>query len=33
VYDRDAYLKLPFERRVLPLLAGGPGAGCCLAGW
>ena len=33
VYDRDAYLKLPFERRILPILAGGPGAGCCLAGW
>jgi imidazolonepropionase-like amidohydrolase len=33
VYDRDEYLKLPFERRVLPLLAGGPGTGCCLSGW
>ena len=32
VYDRAAYLKLPFERRVLPLLTGGGGAGCCL-GW
>jgi imidazolonepropionase-like amidohydrolase len=33
VYNRDDYLKLPFERRILPLLAGGPGAGCCLSGW
>ncbi len=33
VYDRNAYMKLPFERRILPLLAGGPGAGCCLSGW
>ena len=33
VYDRADYLKLPFERRVLPLLAGGSGGvGCCL-GW
>lgn len=33
VYDRAEYLKLPFERRVLPLLTGsGTGAGCCL-GW
>ena len=33
VYDRADYLKLPFERRILPLVAGGPGSGCCLAGW
>ncbi|HEY1186635.1 MAG TPA: amidohydrolase family protein, partial [Gemmata sp.] len=32
VYDRADYLKLPFERRILPLLTGGSGAGCCL-GW
>lgn len=31
-YDRDDYLKLPFERRVLPLLGGGNGVGCCM-GW
>ncbi|AWM39965.1 imidazolonepropionase [Gemmata obscuriglobus] len=31
-YDRAEYLKLPFERRVLPLLTGGSGTGCCL-GW
>lgn len=29
VYDRADYLKLPFERRILPLL-GGPGGNCCL---
>jgi imidazolonepropionase-like amidohydrolase len=33
VYSREEYLKLPFERRILPLLAGGPGAGCCLGAW
>jgi imidazolonepropionase-like amidohydrolase len=33
VYSRDDYLKLPFERRILPLIAGGPGSGCCMAGW
>lgn len=32
VYDRSEYLKLPFERRILPLLGGGSGGGCCL-GW
>jgi imidazolonepropionase-like amidohydrolase len=32
VYDRDDYLKLPFERRILPLVGGGGGTGCCL-GW
>ncbi len=33
VYNRDDYLKLPFERRILPLIAGGPGTGCCMTGW
>jgi imidazolonepropionase-like amidohydrolase len=32
VYDRSEYLKLPFERRILPLLGAGDGVGCCL-GW
>jgi imidazolonepropionase-like amidohydrolase len=32
VYLREEYLKLPFERRMLPLLGGGAGVGCCL-GW
>jgi imidazolonepropionase-like amidohydrolase len=32
VYDRAEYEKLPFERRVLPLLGGTGGVGCCL-GW
>jgi len=32
VYDRAEYLKLPFERRILPLLSGSGGVGCCL-GW
>jgi imidazolonepropionase-like amidohydrolase len=32
VYDRAEYLKTPFDRRVLPLLSGGGGPGCCL-GW
>jgi hypothetical protein len=32
VYDRAEYLKLPFERRILPMLGGGSGAGCCM-GW
>jgi imidazolonepropionase-like amidohydrolase len=32
VYDRDEYLKLPFERRILPVIADGGGVGCCL-GW
>ena len=31
VYDRAEYLKLPFERRALPLA--GSGAGCCLGSW
>ena len=30
VYDRAEYLKLPFDRRILPIIAGGPGTGCCL---
>ncbi len=33
VYNRDDYLKLPFDRRILPMIAGGPGTGCCLSGW
>jgi len=32
VFDRKEYLALPIERRVLPLLSGGNGVGCCL-GW
>lgn len=32
VYDRAAYLKLPFARRALPLTGGG-GVGCCLGIW
>jgi imidazolonepropionase-like amidohydrolase len=32
VYDRTEYLKLPFERRALPLVGGGWG-GCCLGAW
>jgi imidazolonepropionase-like amidohydrolase len=32
VFDRAAYLKLPFERRALPLVEGG-GPGCCLGAW
>jgi imidazolonepropionase-like amidohydrolase len=31
VYDRAAYLKLPFERRALPLVSGG--AACCMGVW
>ena len=30
VYSRSDYLKLPFERRILPLLGGGGGGGCCM---
>jgi imidazolonepropionase-like amidohydrolase len=33
VYNREEYLKLPFERRILPLVAGGPGVGCCMTEW
>ncbi len=33
VYDRDEYMKLPFERRILPLVSGGGGAGCCMGVW
>ena len=32
VFNRDDYLKLPFERRILPILGGGSGTGCCM-GW
>jgi imidazolonepropionase-like amidohydrolase len=31
VYDRGEYLKLPFERRALPLTGGG--VGCCMGVW
>jgi imidazolonepropionase-like amidohydrolase len=31
IYDRAEYLKLPFERRALPLVGGG--VGCCLGVW
>ncbi len=34
IYDRADYLKLPFERRALPLTSGGGGDfGCCLGVW
>jgi imidazolonepropionase-like amidohydrolase len=33
IYDRAEYLKLPFERRALPLLANGSDYGCCLGAW
>lgn len=32
IYDRSEYLKMPFERRVLPLVGGGD-YGCCLGAW
>jgi imidazolonepropionase-like amidohydrolase len=32
VYDRAEYLKMPFERRALPLVGGGD-FGCCLGVW
>jgi imidazolonepropionase-like amidohydrolase len=32
IYDRGEHLKLPFERRVLPLISGGD-YGCCLGEW
>jgi imidazolonepropionase-like amidohydrolase len=32
IYDRGEYLKMPFERRVLPLIGGGD-FGCCLGDW
>ncbi|MCI0464197.1 MAG: hypothetical protein L0Z62_45260, partial [Gemmataceae bacterium] len=31
IYDRAEYLKLPFERRALPLVGGD--AGCCMGAW
>jgi imidazolonepropionase-like amidohydrolase len=31
VYERAEYLKLPFERRALPLAGGG--VGCCMGAW
>ncbi|MEI7685398.1 MAG: amidohydrolase family protein [Planctomycetota bacterium] len=35
IYDRADYLKLPFERRALPLSSGGGSGdfGCCLGAW
>ncbi len=33
VHDRAEYLKLPFERRALPLSANGGDYGCCLGTW
>jgi imidazolonepropionase-like amidohydrolase len=34
IYDRSDYLKLPFERRALPLTIGAGGDwGCCLGAW
>lgn len=34
IYDRAAYLRLPFERRALPLTGSGGGDyGCCLGVW
>ena len=33
IYDRGEYLKLPYARRVLPLIAGGGDYGCCLGAW
>ncbi|HWY86115.1 MAG TPA: amidohydrolase family protein, partial [Gemmataceae bacterium] len=32
IYDRGEYLKMPFERRVLPLIGGGD-YGCCMGEW
>ncbi len=34
IHDRGEYLKLPYERRALPLVGGGGGDfGCCLGAW
>ncbi len=33
VHDRTEYLKLPFERRALPLSTAGGDYGCCLGTW
>jgi imidazolonepropionase-like amidohydrolase len=33
VHDRAEYLKLPFERRALPLSGSGGDYGCCLGTW
>ena len=32
IIDRADYLKMPFERRVLPLIGGGE-YGCCMGAW
>jgi imidazolonepropionase-like amidohydrolase len=33
IYDRGEYLKMPYARRVLPLMASGGDYGCCLGAW
>ncbi len=33
IHDRAEYMKLPFERRALPLSANGGDYGCCLGEW
>jgi imidazolonepropionase-like amidohydrolase len=33
IYDRSEYLKLPYERRALPLSGSGGDFGCCLGSW
>jgi imidazolonepropionase-like amidohydrolase len=33
VYDRAEYLKLPLDRRIIPVLNGSAGAGCCMGVW
>ena len=33
IHDRAEYLKLPFERRAMPLSANGGDYGCCLGTW
>jgi len=33
IYDRAEYLKLPFERRILPLVGEGGDFGCCMGVW
>ena len=32
IYNRAEYLKMPFERRALPLISGGD-YGCCMGEW